>query len=121
MTGTTIARRLILAGTIAACAAEPALAGNPADSPEQTKAIGIDVARRIRAVRIDGGKLAIDGLLEEAAWRGAAEGTGFTQTGPHDGEAATLHELAAEYGVSAERIRQIEARALQKMRAQIPA
>ena len=38
-----------------------------------------------------------------------------------EGEAATLHELAAEYGVSAERIRQIEARALQKMRAAIPA
>ena len=38
-----------------------------------------------------------------------------------EGEAATLHELAAEYGVSAERIRQIEARALQKMRAIIPA
>jgi RNA polymerase sigma-32 factor len=38
-----------------------------------------------------------------------------------DGEAATLHELAAQYGVSAERIRQIEARALQKMRAVIPA
>ncbi|MHB1094057.1 RNA polymerase sigma factor RpoH [Thiobacillus sp.] len=38
-----------------------------------------------------------------------------------DGETATLHELAAQYGVSAERIRQIEARALQKMRAVIPA
>lgn len=38
-----------------------------------------------------------------------------------EGEAATLHELAAQYGVSAERIRQIEARALQKMRAVIPA
>ena len=38
-----------------------------------------------------------------------------------EGEASTLHELAAEYGVSAERIRQIEARALQKMRAVIPA
>jgi RNA polymerase sigma-32 factor len=34
----------------------------------------------------------------------------------HDGEAATLHELAAEFGVSAERIRQIETKALQKMR-----
>jgi len=33
-----------------------------------------------------------------------------------DDEAATLHELAAEFGVSAERIRQIEAKALQKMR-----
>ena len=30
---------------------------------------------------------------------------------------ATLHELAGEFGVSAERIRQIEAKALQKMRA----
>ncbi|CAG4884523.1 RNA polymerase, sigma 32 (sigma H) factor [Georgfuchsia toluolica] len=31
-------------------------------------------------------------------------------------EAATLHELADEYGVSAERIRQIEVKALQKMK-----
>ena len=30
---------------------------------------------------------------------------------------ATLHELAAEYGVSAERIRQIEVAAMKKMRA----
>jgi RNA polymerase sigma-32 factor len=36
---------------------------------------------------------------------------------PADGEeAATLHELAAEFQVSAERIRQIEVKALQKMR-----
>ncbi len=34
-----------------------------------------------------------------------------------EGDTATLHELAAEYGVSAERIRQIEAKAMQKMRA----
>ena len=34
-------------------------------------------------------------------------------------EAATLHELAAEYGVSAERIRQIEAKALQKMKGRL--
>ncbi|MDS4016114.1 MAG: RNA polymerase sigma factor RpoH [Candidatus Accumulibacter sp.] len=33
-----------------------------------------------------------------------------------DDSSATLHELAAEFGVSAERIRQIEAKALQKMR-----
>lgn len=39
-----------------------------------------------------------------------------------DGEdAATLHELAAEYGVSAERIRQIEAKALQKMKGLLAA
>jgi RNA polymerase sigma-32 factor len=34
---------------------------------------------------------------------------------------ATLHELAAEYGVSAERIRQIEAKAMQKMRLALSA
>ena len=33
-----------------------------------------------------------------------------------DGDASTLHELAAEFDVSAERIRQIEVKALQKMR-----
>ena len=32
---------------------------------------------------------------------------------------ATLHDLAAEYGVSAERIRQIEQKAMQKMKAMI--
>ena len=36
-------------------------------------------------------------------------------------DAATLHELAGEFGVSAERIRQIEAKALSKMRAMIAA
>lgn len=36
-------------------------------------------------------------------------------------EKATLHELAAEYGVSAERIRQIEKRAMQKMKGQLAA
>jgi len=36
-------------------------------------------------------------------------------------EAATLHELAAEYGVSAERIRQIEVKALQKMKGRLAA
>src|ERR1700683_5301575 len=34
---------------------------------------------------------------------------------------ATLHELAAEYGVSAERIRQIEAGAMPRLRALLPA
>jgi len=36
-------------------------------------------------------------------------------------DAATLHELAAEFNVSAERIRQIEAKAFQKMRQALPA
>jgi len=38
-----------------------------------------------------------------------------------EGDTATLHELAAEYGVSAERIRQIEAKAMQKMRGRLVA
>jgi RNA polymerase sigma-32 factor len=38
-----------------------------------------------------------------------------------EGDALTLHDLAEEFGVSAERIRQIEAQAMKKMRAQIPA
>lgn len=35
----------------------------------------------------------------------------------HDGDGATLHDLAAEFSVSAERIRQIETKALQKMKS----
>jgi RNA polymerase sigma-32 factor len=38
-----------------------------------------------------------------------------------EGESATLHDLAAEFGVSAERIRQIEAKALGKMKSLIAA
>ena len=34
---------------------------------------------------------------------------------------ATLHELADEYGVSAERIRQIEAGAINRLRTLLPA
>jgi RNA polymerase sigma-32 factor len=36
-------------------------------------------------------------------------------------DALTLHDLAAEFKVSAERIRQIEAKALEKMRKALPA
>jgi RNA polymerase sigma-32 factor len=36
-----------------------------------------------------------------------------------EGEKATLHELAAEYGVSAERIRQLEANAIKKLKTAI--
>ena len=38
-----------------------------------------------------------------------------------EGDAKTLHELADEFGVSAERIRQIEAKALQKMKGHLAA
>jgi RNA polymerase sigma-32 factor len=34
-----------------------------------------------------------------------------------DADKATLHDLAAKYGVSAERIRQLEANAIKKLRA----
>src|SRR4029077_4858092 len=36
-------------------------------------------------------------------------------------DALTLHDLAAEFNVSAERIRQIEVKALEKMRKALPA
>jgi RNA polymerase sigma-32 factor len=36
-------------------------------------------------------------------------------------DGATLHDLAAEFKVSAERIRQIEAKALDRMRKALPA
>ena len=38
-----------------------------------------------------------------------------------EGESATLHELAAEFGVSAERIRQIEVKALKTLRGVLQA
>lgn len=38
-----------------------------------------------------------------------------------DGEKATLHELADRYGVSAERIRQLEANAMKKLRVALGA
>ena len=37
----------------------------------------------------------------------------------NEGENATLHDLAAEFGVSAERIRQIEVKAMQKIKQQL--
>src|SRR5258706_9073406 len=38
-----------------------------------------------------------------------------------ESKAKTLHELAGEFGVSAERIRQIEAKAMQKMKRELAA
>ena len=71
-------------------------------------------AREYDRLQSDGLRAALEGLDErsrriiEARWL-------------HDGEAATLHDLADEFGVSAERIRQIEAKALQKMKGLLSA
>jgi RNA polymerase sigma-32 factor len=61
-------------------------------------------------LRDEGLKIALESLDERS--RAIVKRRWLVENQP-----ATLHELAAEYGVSAERIRQIESRALQKMKA----
>lgn len=73
---------------------------------EPTRIIEGKVAARLQDEGLGHALASLDGRsrrIVEARWL-------------NEGEAATLHELAAEFGVSAERIRQIEAKALQKMR-----
>jgi RNA polymerase sigma-32 factor len=82
-------------------------------SPDENPAQQIEREQTER-LRHDGLAQALENLDERS--RRIIEARWLTED-----ETATLHELAAEYGVSAERIRQIEARALQKMRALIPA
>jgi RNA polymerase sigma-32 factor len=68
--------------------------------------------RQVEVLQSEGLQHALNSLDErsrrivEARWLG-------------DDSGATLHDLAAEYGVSAERIRQIEQKAMQKMKALI--
>ena len=82
-------------------------------SPEENPAQKLEREQTER-LRHDGLTTALDNLDERS--RHIIKARWLTE-----GETATLHELAAQYGVSAERIRQIEARALQKMRAAMPA
>ena len=60
----------------------------------------------------DGLQAALGGLDERS--RRIVEARWLNEENP-----ATLHDLAAEFGVSAERIRQIEVKAMQKMRAHL--
>ncbi len=102
-----------------------ALEGNPDDGDEAFAPIDYLADSRYEPTRVlenkalayqqnEGLHAALEGLdprsrrIVEARWLS-------------EGEAATLHELAAEFDVSAERIRQIEVKALQKMRGLLTA
>ncbi len=102
-----------------------ALEGSPDDGDEAFAPIDYLADSRYEPTRVlenkalayqqnEGLHAALDGLdsrsrrIVEARWL-------------NEGEAATLHELAAEFNVSAERIRQIEVKALQKMRGLLAA
>lgn len=102
-----------------------ALEGNPDDGDEAFAPIDYLADSRYEPTRVlenkalayqqnEGLHAALDGLdsrsrrIVEARWL-------------NEDEAATLHELAAEFKVSAERIRQIEVKALQKMRGLLAA
>jgi RNA polymerase sigma-32 factor len=69
-----------------------------------------DMQKQVAAT--DGLKAALENLDERS--RRIVESRWLSE-----GSEKTLHELAAEFGVSAERIRQIEAKAMQKMRGQL--
>ncbi len=71
--------------------------------------------RRNRDIlQTDGVRRALDGL--DARSRRIVEARWLDEDAEGNVGTATLHDLAGEFGVSAERIRQIEAKALQKMR-----
>lgn len=70
--------------------------------------------REIEVLQADGLKRALVSLDERS--RRVVEARWLQDDG-----GATLHELAAEFGVSAERIRQIEQKAMQKMKGMIAA
>jgi len=81
----------------------------PADTPEPARALEDEETERLQR---EGLSRALDGLdarsrrIIEARWL-------------NEQSAATLHDLAAEFGVSAERVRQIEAKALARMKTVI--
>jgi RNA polymerase sigma-32 factor len=74
---------------------------------EPGRLLELDESERLRQ---EGLERALEGLDPRS--RRIIEARWLTEEG-----SATLHELAAEFGVSAERIRQIEQKAMQKMKA----
>jgi RNA polymerase sigma-32 factor len=76
------------------------------DASEPTRVLEAEQSQRLRAEGLEKALASLDPRsrrIIESRWL-------------KEKDAATLHDLAAEYKVSAERIRQIEAKALQKMR-----
>ena len=79
------------------------------ENPEPSVALEIAQTERLQTSGLSAALASLDSRsrrVVEARWL-------------NEGESATLHELAAEFGVSAERIRQIEAKAMQKIKSEI--
>ncbi len=97
-----------------------ALEGSPDDGDEAFAPIDYLADSRYEPTRVIENKaiarLHDEGLQEALATLDARSRRIIEARWLHDGEASTLHDLAAEFDVSAERIRQIEVKALQKMR-----
>ena len=97
-----------------------ALEGSPDDSDEAFAPIDYLADSRYEPTRVLENKaiarLENEGLREALATLDSRSRRIVEARWLNDGEGATLHDLAAEFEVSAERIRQIEVKALQKMR-----
>ncbi len=97
-----------------------ALEGNPDDGDEAFAPIDYLADSRYEPTRVLENKavarLQDEGLQEALATLDPRSRRIVEARWLPEGEAATLHDLAAEFDVSAERIRQIEVKALQKMR-----
>ena len=98
-----------------------ALEGNPDDSDEAFAPIDYLADSRYEPTRVLENKatahLQNEGLQEALGALDPRSRRIVEARWLHDGDSSTLHDLAAEFDVSAERIRQIEAKALQKMRS----
>ncbi|MBK7900178.1 MAG: RNA polymerase sigma factor RpoH [Azonexus sp.] len=97
-----------------------ALEGSPDDGEDTFAPIDYLADSRYEPTRVIEGKavalLESEGLASALAALDSRSRRIVEARWLHDGDAATLHELADEFQVSAERIRQIEVKALQKMK-----